>query len=206
MPLNHAHVLGHRLKRPNTLGLLTAGVLFVSLALLILALHAGSAYAASSIKAADEGGATYQPTPATTPGLRATIADDGRTAIAPAGAPLAVQQAIWAANKIVRKPYIWGGGHSTFKKIARGYDCSGTVSFALGNAGLIKAPMDSSDFMRWGDAGKGAWITVETNPGHAYVYIAGLRLDTSGPGESGPRWRTVKRSDRGFRARHPEGF
>jgi hypothetical protein len=206
MPLNHVHLHGHKLKRPNSLGLLTASVLFASLTLLILALHAGSAYATSTLTAADEGGATYQPTPATAPGLRATIASDGRTAIAPAGAPLEVQQAIWAANKITRKPYIYGGGHSTFKKIARGYDCSGTVSFSLGNAGFIKAPLDSSSFMKWGDPGKGAWITVYTNPGHAYAYIAGLRLDTSGPGESGPRWRSAKRSDRGFRARHPEGF
>jgi hypothetical protein len=60
--------------------------------------------------------------------------------------------------------------------------------------------------MKWGDAGKGAWITVYTNPGHAYAYIAGLRLDTSGPGESGPRWRKAKRSNGGFQARHPEGF
>ena len=33
--------------------------------------------------------------------------------------------------------------------------------------------------MKWGEKGKGAWITVFTNPGHAYVVIAGLRLDTS---------------------------
>ena len=117
-----------------------------------------------------------------------------------------MQKAIWAANQITRKPYVYGGGHKTFKKISKGYDCSGTVSYALGNAGLLKSPLDSSSFMKWGDAGKGDWITVYTNPGHAYAYIAGLRLDTSGPGERGPRWREAKRSDRGFRARHTAGF
>jgi hypothetical protein len=189
------------------LGVLTITVLAVSLTLLGFAIHSASAYASSASAATDEGGATFAPTPATTPGLRATISADGRTAVAPEGAPPEVQQAIWAANKITRKPYVYGGGHSTFLKLARGYDCSGTVSYALGNGGLLKGtPLDSSSFMKWGAAGKGAWVTVYTNPGHAYAYIAGLRLDTSGPGESGPRWRVAKRSNRGFKARHPLGF
>jgi hypothetical protein len=141
------------------------------------------------------------------PGLRAKISSDGRTALIPADAPQAVKDAIAAANKITRKPYRYGGGHATYKKISSAYDCSGTVSFALGNAGLLKgSPLDSSSFMRWGKPGKGSWITVYTNPGHAYVYIAGLRLDTSGPGESGPRWRKAKRSNSGFKARHPLGL
>jgi hypothetical protein len=123
-------------------------------------------------------------------------------AYAPANAPLAVQQVIWAANSIVGKPYIFGGGHKSFH--SRGYDCSGTVSFALHGGDLLTTPMDSSDFMHWGLRGKGAWITVYTNPGHAWAMIAGMRLDTSGPGKSGPRWRTQKRSGHGFRARHPE--
>jgi hypothetical protein len=204
MPLNHVHVPGHRFKR-SALDVLVVGVLFVSLVLLALAVRTGSA-GATSVNASAEGGAGFQATPATTPGLRAKIAADGRTAIPPDDAPLAVKQAVWAANKITRKPYIWGGGHATFKKISKGYDCSGTVSFALGNAGLLKSPLDSSSFMHWGDAGKGAWITVYTNPGHAYAYIAGLRLDTSGAGENGPRWRTDHRTNSGFKARHPAGF
>jgi cell wall-associated NlpC family hydrolase len=120
------------------------------------------------------------------------------------GAPIEVQKAIWAANEITKKPYIYGGGHRSFK--SRGYDCSGTVSYALHGAGLLASPLDSSSFMKWGAAGKGDWITIYTNPGHAYAYIAGLRLDTSGPGESGPRWRVAKRSNKGFRVRHPAGF
>jgi cell wall-associated NlpC family hydrolase len=125
-------------------------------------------------------------------------------AYAPTNAPLPVQQAIWAANTLRHKPYIYGGGHQSFR--SRGYDCSGTVSFALHAARLLTSPLDSSSFMAWGERGRGQWITVYTNPGHAWAIIAGMRLDTSGPGESGPRWRTETRTGRGFRARHPEGY
>jgi cell wall-associated NlpC family hydrolase len=143
-----------------------------------------------------------------TAGPQATLGEDG-LAQAPAGAPPEVQQAIWAANAIVGKPYRYGGGHRLgFKD--RGYDCSGTVSYALNGAGLLKRPLDSSSFIRWGDAGPGAWITVYTNPGHAFVVIAGLRLDTSAAGDrlggKGPRWRPVLRSTKRFKARHPAGL
>lgn len=152
------------------------------------------------------GGAAFGSIPAmlhpTVPGVVGVIRDG--IAYAPAGAPLVVQQAIWAANAIRHKPYIWGGGHQSFR--SRGYDCSGTVSFALHAAGLLRTPLDSSDFMKWGQRGRGEWITIYTNPGHAWMVIAGLRLDTAGPGESGPRWRTVPGSTHGFRVRHPLGF
>jgi cell wall-associated NlpC family hydrolase len=131
------------------------------------------------------------------------VIKDG-VAYAPTGAPLAVQRAIWAADKLLHQPYVYGGGHQSFT--SHGYDCSGTVSYALHGGGLLKAPLDSSDFMSWGKRGKGAWITVYTNPGHAWAIIAGMRLDTSGAGESGPRWRTETRSTRGFRARHPDAL
>jgi cell wall-associated NlpC family hydrolase len=145
---------------------------------------------------------------AVTAGPQATLGADG-LAQAPAGAPPEVQKAIWAANAIVGKPYRYGGGHRLgFKD--RGYDCSGTVSYALNGAGLLKRPLDSSSFLRWGEAGPGAWITVYTNPGHAFVVIAGLRLDTSAAGDrsgaKGPRWRPVLRSTKRFRARHPAGL
>ena len=210
MPLNHVHVLGHKRKR-SALDLMVAGFALVAIALLALVLNTSAAHAATATAAEDanaaSGGAAFQATPATVPGLRAKLSADGRTAIPPEGAPLAVKNAILAANKITRKPYIYGGGHATFKKISSGYDCSSTVSYALGNAGLLKGtPLDSSSFMSWGLPGKGAWVSVYTNPGHAYAYIAGLRLDTSGPGERGPRWRTDKRSNSGFKVRHPEGF
>lgn len=198
MPLkNQSHAYAHK-KHAAAFG--AAFALLVILAFSIFAAEANAATAS----AASTGGAEFAPTPATNPGLRASISDDGRNAIAPAGAPLEVQKAIWAANEINRKPYIYGGGHKSFK--SRGYDCSGTVSYALHGAGLLESPLDSGSFMKWGAAGKGDWITVFTNPGHAYVVIAGLRLDTSGKGEKGPRWRKESRSSRGFRARHPEGF
>jgi cell wall-associated NlpC family hydrolase len=154
------------------------------------------------------GGATYgvafQPT---VPGLVAQAING--VAYAPDQAPDAVKQAIWAANQIVGMPYRLGGGHKLgFTDHA--YDCSGTVSFAMHGAGLLAAPRDSSSFMRYGLAGKGQWITVYTNPGHAFAVIAGLRLDTSAAGDpsraSGPRWRPNLRSTRGYRARHPLGL
>ena len=131
-------------------------------------------------------------------------------AYAPAYAPVAVQQAIWAGNLIRNTPYIWGGGHAAFT--ARGYDCSGAVSFVLHAAGLLKTPMDSSDFMHWGQQGLGRWITVYTNPGHAFIEIAGVRFDTSAEADphpakgSGPRWRPLFANPSGFMARHPRGF
>lgn len=138
----------------------------------------------------------------TVAGSRAVYRDG--IAYAPAAAPLEVQQAVWSANELLDKPYIYGGGHKSFR--AAGYDCSGTVSYALHGADLLDSPLDSSSFMSWGDAGKGTWITVYTNPGHAFVIIAGLRLDTSGAGEEGPRWRPGRWSTAGFKARHPENY
>jgi cell wall-associated NlpC family hydrolase len=149
-------------------------------------------------------GVAFQPT---VPGLLAQAVNG--VAYAPDQAPDAVKQAIWAANQIVGMPYRLGGGHR-LGFIDHAYDCSGTVSFAMHGAGLLAAPRDSSSFMRYGLAGKGQWITVYTNPGHAFAVIAGLRLDTSAAGDpaggSGPRWRPNLRSTRGYRARHPLGL
>src|SRR4051812_18141747 len=125
-------------------------------------------------------------------------------AYAPPGAPSAVVRAIRAGNKLQDKPYRYGGGHASFVDTA--YDCSGTVSFALHGGGLLTAPLASGGLMRWGRAHRGRWITVYSNPGHAYIVIAGLRLDTSGTGGSGPRWQAAQRSSAGFVARHPAGL
>jgi hypothetical protein len=145
--------------------------------------------------------------PVVVPGLVAKILPNGYAA-APAGAPPAVQAAIFAANQIVGRAYVYGGGHQSFTSL--GYDCSGTVSFALHGGNLLATPMDSSDFMRWGVRGPGQWITVFTNPSHAYMTIAGIRLDTSTAGDpsglSGPRWRPLERSSRGFHARTLPGL
>jgi hypothetical protein len=128
----------------------------------------------------------------------------GGVAKAPAGAPRAVRRAIRAGNRLQAFPYRYGGGHRAFKDTA--YDCSGTVSFALHGGRLLKVPLDSTSLSRWGVAGEGRWITVYANRGHAYMVIAGLRLDTSGTGGRGPRWQTAARSSAGFVARHPAGL
>jgi hypothetical protein len=147
------------------------------------------------------------PTHPTVAGFTAKII--GGVAYAPAYAPIQVQRAIWAGDRIRKKPYIWGGGHASFK--AAGYDCSGSVSYVLHAAGLLKVPDDSSDFMSWGKPGIGRWITVYTNPGHAFIEIAGIRFDTSAEADphpsrgSGPRWRPLYPDPPGFSARHPLG-
>ena len=149
-------------------------------------------------------GSTGAPTVA---GSRAKILADG-LAVAPADAPLAVRQAISAGNQLIGQPYVYGGGHLSF--VSDGYDCSGTVSYALHGGGLLPAPLDSSALELWGAPGAGTWITVYTNPAHAYMDIAGIRLDTSTAGDpggkSGPRWRPLLSSDKGFFARHFQGL
>jgi cell wall-associated NlpC family hydrolase len=128
-------------------------------------------------------------------------------AYAPRCAPQSVKTAIWAANSLHRKPYLWGGGHGSF--FDRGYDCSGTVSFALRGAGAIGVPLGSSELMRYGKRGRGRWFTIYARPGHTFALIAGLRLDTTdfrNGGNIGPRWHAEMRDTRGYVARHPAGM
>jgi cell wall-associated NlpC family hydrolase len=129
-------------------------------------------------------------------------------AAAPMNAPAVIQQVIWAGNEIIGLPYIFGGGHGSF--ISAGYDCSGTVSFALHGGKLLASPMDSSEFETWGSHGAGRWIAIFSNPGHAYMTIAGLRLDTSSAddpsNQQGPRWRPLRPANEGFVVRHPLGL
>lgn len=128
-------------------------------------------------------------------------------AYAPSNAPQSVKNAIWAANALRRKPYVWGGGHGSFYD--RGYDCSGTVSFALHGAGALSSPLPSSDLMRFGERGRGRWMTIYSRSGHTFAMIAGLRLDTTDlgrGGDVGPRWYTYGRDTGGFVARHPVGM
>src|SRR5947207_1655294 len=125
-------------------------------------------------------------------------------AYAPSRAPQSVKNAIWAANTLRRKPYVWGGGHGSFYD--RGYDCSGTVSFALHGAGLLNSPLPSSDLMSYGERGRGRWMTIYSRPGHTFAVIAGLRLDTTDlgrGGDVGPRWYAYDRNTNGYVARHP---
>jgi cell wall-associated NlpC family hydrolase len=126
-------------------------------------------------------------------------------ALAPPDAPEAVQGAVNAANTIVGRPYVWGGGHASFYDDS--YDCSGAVSFALFGGGLIPRPLTSGDLMHWGAPGPGKWITVYANSGHAFAEIAGLRFDTVGAEQgTGPRWHLATASTAGFVARHPPGL
>lgn len=136
-------------------------------------------------------------------GPRARVLPDG-SAVAPAGAPEAVKRVIAAGNAIAKFPYKWGGGHGTWKD--SGYDCSGSVSFALAGAGLLRAPLTSGGFMRWGRPGRGRWITIYANEGHMFMVVAGLRFDTSGRGRAGTRWQAAARSTAGLVARRIPGL
>jgi cell wall-associated NlpC family hydrolase len=141
----------------------------------------------------------------TVPGPKARLV--GGRAIAPAGAPLVVKRVIAAANRIRTTPYIWGGGHGTW--VDRGYDCSGSVSFALHGGRLLTSPLTSGSLETFGEAGAGRWITVYANASHTYMVVAGLRFDTAGDvGESGPRWHptTAAAATGRYVVRHPIGY
>jgi cell wall-associated NlpC family hydrolase len=131
--------------------------------------------------------------------------DSTGQATAPIGAPDEVQNVVAAANAINNFPYIWGGGHGSFQ--ARGYDCSGSVSYALKGANLIDKPMVSGRYEKYGDPGPGKWITIYANGGHMFMIVAGVRYDTSfRDGPYGSRWQTAKRPMSGFVVRHPPGL
>ena len=136
-------------------------------------------------------------------GPRARVLGDG-TAVAPENAPEPVKRVILAANEIAKFPYKWGGGHGAWRD--NGYDCSGSVSFALAGAGLLGRPLTSGLFMGYGAPGRGRWITIYANPGHIFMFVAGLRFDTSGQGRAGTRWQAESRSTVGFAVRHIPGL
>ena len=152
------------------------------------------------------GGATFQPPPP--PPLKAAIVN-GR-AIAPAGAPERVKRVIAAGNRLIGKPYRYGGGHRPFGRgLDTGYDCSGTASYALFGGRFVRSPMPSGSFMSWGLPGPGRWITSYAHSGHMYIVVAGLRLDTGmrdDPSTTGPGWSKKLRPANAFVARHPSGY
>ncbi len=126
-------------------------------------------------------------------------------AIAPATAPARVKKVIAWANRIRNKPYIYGGGHASFN--SAGYDCSGSVSYALRGGRFVSSPMASGGYINWKKRGRGKWITTYSNSGHMYMVVAGLRFDTSMTPGDGPGWSKSMRSTYGsFSARHPAGF
>jgi hypothetical protein len=143
------------------------------------------------------------PAPVTTPTEVATL-DASGLAVAPASAPPEVQAIIAAGNAIATKPYKYGGGHGRW--IDSGYDCSGSVSFALHGAALLDTALDSTGFMSWGERGRGTWVTIYTNPAHGYMVVAGLRFDTSARRITGSRWTDQMRSSSGYTLRHPTGL
>jgi cell wall-associated NlpC family hydrolase len=134
---------------------------------------------------------------------KATALSNG-VALPPFEAPEAVRQIIEAGNSIARTPYKWGGGHGKWQDT--GYDCSGSVSFALAAAGLLDGPLASGPLMSWGEPGPGKWVTIYSNPGHVYLVVAGIRFDTSGARQTGSRWQNELRDNVGFVARHPKGL
>lgn len=147
------------------------------------------------------GGAEFDMNTVAAPVGRAKLLANGM-AVAPSDAPPEVKAVIEAGNEIATKPYVYGGGHG--KWIDRGYDCSGSVSYALYRAGLLRASMPSGGFMNWEQPGAGQWITTYAHGGHMYMVVAGLRFDTSGANPS--RWQDNMRSSAGFTVRHPAGL
>lgn len=150
------------------------------------------------------GGVSPAETDICTPTAKARLLSNGML-IPPQSAPPRVKAVIAAANRIRTKPYVWGGGHGRWWD--RGYDCSGSVSYALHGGGFLESPLPSGPMEHWGLAGEGRWITVYANAGHAYAVIAGVRWDTSGDASgSGPRWHLDLRDNIGYVARHPAGY
>jgi cell wall-associated NlpC family hydrolase len=167
----------------------------------------------ATVSSAASGGAAVTTGPAETMGSTSIAAPMGRgtlnadgTANPPAGAPLAIQEIFAAANQIASTPYVYGGGHNaTFS--GPGYDCSGSVSYALHGGGMLSAPLDSTEFETWGTPGAGKWITLYSNSGHVFMLIAGLRYDTAAQSSTGgSRWTDQPTSTSGFVASHPTGW
>ena len=162
----------------------------------------------ASAQQSSSGGAAFVPPPP--PPKKAKIVN-GR-AIAPRGAPKRVKRVIKAGNRLIGKPYRYGGGHRAFSsRLDSGYDCSGTVSYALYGGRFIRSPLPSGPLMRWGRKGTGRWITVYAHGGHAYLVVAGLRLDTGmrdpdAPTTTGPAWSKKLRRSSAFTARHPRKY
>jgi peptidoglycan hydrolase-like protein with peptidoglycan-binding domain len=138
------------------------------------------------------------------PATEEAYLDANGLAVAPASAPEAVKAIIAAGNEIATKPYKYGGGHGRWRD--SGYDCSGSMSYALHGAGLLDTALDSTGFMSYGEPGPGEWVTIRANPGHSYMIVAGLRFDTSARRLTGNRWSDTMRSASGYVGRHPEGL
>lgn len=176
-------------------------------AALVASIALVAAPSAHAVTSSGTGGTTavvssQAPAGGTAPVVPATLVN-GKAKAAP-GTPRAIRRVIRAGNRLQKLPYRYGGGHRRWRDT--GYDCSGTVSYALHGAKLVRSPLNSTGFMTWGAEGEGRWISVYANEGHAYMTVAGLRLDTSGTHGTGPRWQVEPRSAEGFVVRHPAGW
>ena len=139
------------------------------------------------------------------PGVRVVLKRGGRTyRPGRGGVPNVVRRIIAAGDRIAHKPYKYGGGHGQWND--SGYDCSGSVSYALHGAGLLSSSLTSGGFMSWGRSGPGRWVTIYASPSHVYMVVAGRRFDTTGRSESGTRWQADDRSSAGYVVRHPPGL
>ena len=159
-----------------------------------------------AVRVASTGGAAYTPPPPpeqVVPGEDGKVNGDG-FAVPPRSAPKAIKEVIAAGNEIAKTPYKWGGGHARWDDT--GYDCSGSVSFALHAAGLLDSPLVSGTFAHWGDRGRGNWITIYANADHVYMVVAGMRFDTSARSQTGSRWTMEQRPSDGFSVTHPPGL
>ena len=130
----------------------------------------------------------------------------GRSGGGRSGLPRVVRRVIRAGNRIATMPYRYGGGHANFPRDT-GYDCSGSMSYALHGAGLLRSPLNSTGFMSWGRPGPGRYITIYANAGHSYMVVNGRRFDTSAMSSTGgSRWTSEMRSSSGYVVRHPPGL
>jgi cell wall-associated NlpC family hydrolase len=181
---------------------------------------AAPAPAAAGVSVEPAGVAASLPRPQSIADVRQQLAESGMTAstsqatltpgglaVAPIGAPAAVQEVIAAGNEIARLPYRYGGGHMTYEDTA--YDCSGSISYVFAAAHLLNHTVVSGQLENWGDPGPGKWITVFANAGHTFMYVAGLRFDTVALAQTGSRWsdRPADEPDLStFSVRHPPGL
>ena len=162
----------------------------------------GGAPASTTTPVAASGQACAPISGPTVPGAVARIEPDGIAAI-PAGAPPQVQAAIAAGNRIIDTSYSTERNTNMLTTVMTSYDCSGSTDYVLYNAGLNSPQVDvgngiagdSSLLESYGQPGPGQWITIYANPGHAFIEVAGIVIDTvwlapvqpTNPG-SGPRW------------------
>jgi Putative peptidoglycan binding domain len=153
--------------------------------------------------AVDSSAPAPEAVPVAAPTQKATVGPDDLATL-PISAPPEVRAIIESGNQIAAKPYKYGGGHGRWND--SGYDCSGSMSYALHGAGLLDEALDSSGFMTWGDPGKGQWVTIYAKGSHSFMRVAGLRFDTSGRSSDGTRWHAEMRSTGGYTVRHPAGL